>query len=451
MKGIKKYYIGDSCYCIQLSNTIDIEISNKILCLYKLIKNNSKLKTLGVFDTVPSYNSLAVHFDSSKNDVTKIITEINSLIEISSYTHYENNSNSFVLNVDYNGEDLARVATFNNLTIEDVIEIHSSSVFTVAMIGFIPFFPYLIGLDKRIITPRLDNPRNKVPKGSVAIGGAQTGIYPQESPGGWNLIGITDTNVLKKIQPGDKIKFIPAQKSLININCDIGENGAGSPVDDEIMQYINIANIAAGGHAGDIKSVKYYRELAEKNNVKVSVHLSYSDKDNFGRKSLDISYKDLETSLNKQYELMPDIKTIKLHGALYNDCWTNKKLANFVCKWMKSKDIIEVIAPESSALADLCKQDNIKVIAEVFAERNYQYITSDKILKLIPRTNKYAIIENCDSAVNHVREILKNKAVNAFIDDSSEQKLFPVKSDTFCVHSDSSIALELIKKITIIS
>ncbi len=207
MNKIKKYYIGDACYCIQFSDTIDIEISKKTLFLYKLIKNSSNLKELGVFDTVPSYNSVAVHFYSNRGSNAKIEGEINHLIANLAQDSYEAAFNTFVLPVDYNGEDLGRVARLNNLTVKEVIDLHSGTDFTVAMIGFTPLFPYLIGLDEKIITPRLEKPRIKIPKGSVAIGGAQTGIYPQESPGGWNLIGTTGTEILKKIQPGDKITF----------------------------------------------------------------------------------------------------------------------------------------------------------------------------------------------------------------------------------------------------
>jgi KipI family sensor histidine kinase inhibitor len=79
------------------------------------------------------------------------------------------------------------------------------------MIGFQPHFPYLIGLNKLLETPRLDSPRSRVPAGSVGIGGCQTGIYPQNSPGGWNLIGITDPDLLTQLQPADRLRFKEVQ------------------------------------------------------------------------------------------------------------------------------------------------------------------------------------------------------------------------------------------------
>jgi len=107
----------------------------------------------------------------------------------------------------YNGRDLKRVGDHNGISIKEVVRKHCQSLYLVAMIGFRPHFPYLIGLDKALETARLDSPRLKIPAGSVAIGGLQTGIYPEESPGGWNLIGITDPSLLVELKPGDYIRF----------------------------------------------------------------------------------------------------------------------------------------------------------------------------------------------------------------------------------------------------
>jgi KipI family sensor histidine kinase inhibitor len=114
--------------------------------------------------------------------------------------------------VVYDGADLARVAEFTGMRPEDVIRLHAGVAYPVAMVGFKPYFPYLIGLDPRLETPRLESPRTRVPAGSVAIGGAQTGIYPEESPGGWNLIGRMAPERLQVILPGDTIIFIQSEK-----------------------------------------------------------------------------------------------------------------------------------------------------------------------------------------------------------------------------------------------
>jgi inhibitor of KinA len=110
--------------------------------------------------------------------------------------------------------DLARVARQTQLTGEAVIALHSSSEYTVACVGFVPGFPFLAGLSEKLRVPRLESPRTKVPAGSVAIANAQAGIYPFESPGGWNVIGRTplrlfDTNAQSPalLQPGDRVRF----------------------------------------------------------------------------------------------------------------------------------------------------------------------------------------------------------------------------------------------------
>jgi inhibitor of KinA len=107
----------------------------------------------------------------------------------------------------YNGEDLPVVAEKNDLTITQVIDLHQKTHYKVAMVGFLPHFPYLIGLDPKLETSRLDSPRRKIPAGAVAIGGAQTGVYPRESPGGWNIIGLTIPALLEPINPGDIVIF----------------------------------------------------------------------------------------------------------------------------------------------------------------------------------------------------------------------------------------------------
>jgi KipI family sensor histidine kinase inhibitor len=119
--------------------------------------------------------------------------------------------------VTYDGEDLPAIAASIRLRPEDVIELHTSVEYTVAFIGFQPGFPYLLGLPEQLAVPRLSSHRVKVEWGSVAIGGEYTGIYPAATPGGWRLIGYTDTVLFDPartppslLAPGDRVRFVRA-------------------------------------------------------------------------------------------------------------------------------------------------------------------------------------------------------------------------------------------------
>ena len=116
---------------------------------------------------------------------------------------------------DTSGPDLAALAAHAGLSIDAVIARHTASEYTVAMIGFAPGFPYLLGLDPALAMPRLETPRTRVAAGSVGIGGAQTGIYPQAGPGGWRLIGRTPLQLFDAgrdppslLQAGDRVRFV---------------------------------------------------------------------------------------------------------------------------------------------------------------------------------------------------------------------------------------------------
>jgi KipI family sensor histidine kinase inhibitor len=189
-----------------VNGAISLESSRLILSLYKKLKLDSS-EILGLRDLVPAYTSLAIHFDPMITDLVTLRKRVENAFEKCRDATVELKRKKHVFSVIYDGEDLERVASINNLRVSEVVDLHTCAEYTVAMIGFKPYFPYLIGLDPRLETARLKDPRNRVPAGSVAIGGAQTGIYPCESPGGWNLIGRMDPELLKALEPGDTVVF----------------------------------------------------------------------------------------------------------------------------------------------------------------------------------------------------------------------------------------------------
>ncbi len=185
--------------------------------------NTNVRKALGstLIDTVPSYASLLVIYDALETDHFAVASTIVSAAE--SMSNDDDAGASIVeLPVYYNtesGPDLEQLAQNANLSVDEVIEIHSGTTYPVYAIGFAPGFAYLGGLDARIAAPRLATPRQKVPKGAVAIADQQTAVYPSESPGGWNLIGLCpidmfnpDSEPHMPVTVGDRIKFKPISR-----------------------------------------------------------------------------------------------------------------------------------------------------------------------------------------------------------------------------------------------
>lgn len=238
---------------------------------------------------------------------------------------------------------------------------------------------------------------------------------------------------------------------MIAINCDIGERGAKHPVDVKLMSWIQIANLACGGHAGDVESVAAFRRYAARNGVTVSAHLSYPDRDNFGRLSMAMEPAALLAALDDQYGLLPDVKLVKFHGALYNDACVNRPLAGVLAEWLDENQIREVITPYDSVLASLCREKGMHILAEAFAERRYAWSEQTGQLTLVNRSREYASIRDCDEAIHHVEEIVNHGRVSAFVETETGEpvrKTVSIRAETICVHSDSEIALELARRLS---
>src|SRR6266508_6434351 len=186
--------LGDSALLVQLGDEIDIAINQRVHALSALI-NISHFE--GVIETVPAYATLLVHYDPLILSFVQIKNYLRE--KVAQAADNESRKRKRVeIPVRYGGEygiDLESVARHCRLSIDDVIQIHNQKIYTVFMMGFTPGFPYMGKLDDAIVTPRLEAPRTNVPEGTVAIAGAQTGIYPITSPGGWRLIGHTSSQL----------------------------------------------------------------------------------------------------------------------------------------------------------------------------------------------------------------------------------------------------------------
>jgi KipI family sensor histidine kinase inhibitor len=196
-----------SATCIEYSfgSKIDKNISDMVLKVYRFLPQYIDFKKAGVIDIVPAYTSLAIHFNTSC-ELFKQANAFDEFIEKALEQKYNHKPREHTVYVDYDGQDIDEVCKTLKLTKDDLIDLHTTS-YTIAMIGFREYFPYLLGLDSRLDIPRRDTPRTKVKKGSVAIASGQTGIYPEESPGGWHIVGHTDFNAFKTLKPSDIIIF----------------------------------------------------------------------------------------------------------------------------------------------------------------------------------------------------------------------------------------------------
>jgi inhibitor of KinA len=206
--------LGDSALLIQLDDEIDLAINRRVHALDAHL--NAK-RLACVIEMVPAYASLLVHYDplaltfaQASDWVEKGIAEAESAVA--------REPRLIEVPVRYGGEagpDLDFVASQHHISAQEVVRIHASREYIVYMMGFTPGFPYMGKLDNAIVTPRLETPRTRVTAGSVGIAGEQTGIYPIDSPGGWQLIGRTSLRLFDLaaeppflFSPGDTVRFV---------------------------------------------------------------------------------------------------------------------------------------------------------------------------------------------------------------------------------------------------
>ncbi len=208
---------GDSAILVEFGEVIDPVVNSRVYALFDAVE-----KSLGdkVVEMIPTYRSLLVVYNPVEITFGEISDQVGGLLDgIQGDSETSTTREIIELPVVYGGEDgpdLDHVAEHAGISTQEVIDIHSGTGYLVYMLGFAPGFPYLGGLDERIACPRLTTPRVKVPVGSVGIAESQTGVYPNESPGGWQLIGRTAVPLFdvqrenpSLIKPGAEVRFVP--------------------------------------------------------------------------------------------------------------------------------------------------------------------------------------------------------------------------------------------------
>lgn len=203
---------GDRALLVQYGKEIN-EINND--CVSQLAAWLEEQSVEGIQELVPTYCSLMVCYDPSVITYHKLVQRLKGF-KPQDLGNAKGEKRIWEIPCVYDGEDLASMEELCQLSKEEIIELHSGRDYRIYMLGFLPGFVYLGGLDERIHAPRLDSPRTAIPAGSVAIGGGQTGIYPIASPGGWRLLGRTPLKLYdpERSEPilckaGEYIRFVP--------------------------------------------------------------------------------------------------------------------------------------------------------------------------------------------------------------------------------------------------
>jgi KipI family sensor histidine kinase inhibitor len=234
--------VGDSALLLEIGSAdsspagIDVAVNRRVIAIARAIRERSRP---GVRDVISTFRSVAVFFHPLSTDVAALA---GALHECSDAQAPDPVGKRVEVPVEYGGEagpDLEAVAAFARCTTGEVIERHTSRTYRVCMLGFLPGFPYMAAVDDTIAVPRKPSPRVRVAAGSVGIAGRQTGIYPCDSPGGWQIIGRTALSLFDVdrmppalFSPGDQVRFVPvkqvtSQKSQVTSHKPRGDASTG--------------------------------------------------------------------------------------------------------------------------------------------------------------------------------------------------------------------------------
>lgn len=228
----------------------------------------------------------------------------------------------------------------------------------------------------------------------------------------------------------------------IDINSDVGE-GIGNEAD--LLPLLSSCNIACGGHAGDDEIIQKTVELAIQNNVKIGAHPGYPDRENFGRKILDISKKELAQSLTEQIVTVKNfaerqhqkLHHVKVHGALYNLASVDAEIAHLIIEVIQKIDEDLIVYVPYNSVIQKEAQGKLKICVEGFADRNY-----NDDYTLVNRTIEHAVIYDASAVLNHVVPMIKEEQLTTI-----GNIILPFKIDTLCVHGDTETALQILKRL----
>ena len=232
-------------------------------------------------------------------------------------------------------------------------------------------------------------------------------------------------------------------RTSIDLNCDLGE-GIGNEA--ALMPLISSCNLACGGHAGDQETIDQVVQLAKQHKVGVGAHPSFPDRENFGRKEIQLSFKELKNSVLEQIarvnqaclKYQVPLHHIKAHGALYNLCAQKKEYAEFLTEILaEAYPEIPVYVPFDSEMTRAAT-GKLRLLFEAFADRNYEPDGS-----LVSRQKNHAVIADENALINHVLRMVQHSEIKTL-----DGGILKTKIDTICVHGDTPKAVELLQLLT---
>ena len=233
-----------------------------------------------------------------------------------------------------------------------------------------------------------------------------------------------------------------------NLNCDLGETSIHHSAENDpaLMKLINTANIACGFHAGDEDTMKKTVDLAFEHNVSIGAHPSFADKENFGRKRINLSKNEIKKLILDQIQILTAISEskgmslthVKPHGALNNMACEDYELSFTIGQTIKEfdKELIFMVLPETE-MENAGRDLNLKVACEIFADRNYEDNG-----RLISRDKPHALKSNEIEATQNIINMLNDKAILCY-----SGKRIPCQIDTICVHGDGENAVGIVRSI----
>jgi len=235
-----------------------------------------------------------------------------------------------------------------------------------------------------------------------------------------------------------------------NLNCDLGETSIqhSAENDSELMKLINTANIACGFHAGDEETMRKTVDLAIKHNVSIGAHPGFADKENFGRKRVNLTKDEIKKLILDQIQILSEISEsrglslthVKPHGALNNMACEDYELSFTIGQTIKefNRELIFMVLPETE-MEKAGKDLNLKVACEIFADRNYEDNG-----RLVSRDQSYALKSDVVEATQDIVNMLNDKSILCY-----SGKRIPCQIDSICVHGDGKNAVEIVKNIKI--